>query len=248
MVRIPPVSASAKRSLFCPGCARFADCTSRSLLPSSSRFLLVSLMAICLSVSDTSPLLGQGRASFRRRHDHVPPFPQCAAFPPLRSVLCRGQNQSGQCGVDLAGLILRPRQVPSLNSEPPADLFAGYGHSAIITQSNEVLVWGSNVFGELGVGRSQTLSKPSTIPVFRGQQPIRTLAMGNEHVLFADETGGLWSSGSNKYGQLGLGVPIPVTPQNAHEAEGQAVNGERSVPVVVMMRQMDHRVRLRWLW
>lgn len=126
-------------------------------------------------------------------------------------------------------------------TDPVAGLVAGHSHSSVITAQKRLFVWGGNNHGELGLGRPGSvlmsyMYKPSVIPTFHQQFSISTLALGTNHALYVDTTGGMWSSGSNKEGQLGLGTPLQ---DQVSERSGR----EHSVPIVLMMRQMDARVR-----
>lgn len=158
-------------------------------------------------------------------------------------MLFRGQNKSGQCGVEVEGLILKPRQVPNLPSQRIERLFAGHRHSALLTRNGSLLVWGQNTSGELGIGRwSETAAQPTPIQALNGHEAIRTMAIGHSHIIFADQRGGLLASGSNAYGQLGLGTPLPS--QYSQPDWAQASTPEESIPVMVIKRRIEKRVRI----
>lgn len=43
-----------------------------------------------------------------------------------------------------------------------------------------------------------------------GRAEVVSAALGDQHSLFLDSAGGLWTCGENKEGQCGLGTPIEV--------------------------------------
>lgn len=72
-------------------------------------------------------------------------------------------------------------------------------------RSTQVFVWGSNNFGQLGLGSSQgrhrySLPKSCTFNVI-----IRSVSCGEEHSAFITNTGAIYTMGSNADGRLGIG-------------------------------------------
>jgi hypothetical protein len=144
--------------------------------------------------------------------------------------------------VEVDGLILKPKRVPNVPSQPIDSLFAGHRHSALITTNGSVLVWGRNTSGELGIGRlSEAPPQPVPIQAFDGEEPIRTMAIGHDHTIFADERGGLWTCGSNVLGQLGLGLRLSATSQLD---AAQRATSQGSMPMMLMKRQINNKVRI----
>lgn len=80
----------------------------------------------------------------------------------------------------------------------------GSNHSASISRRGELFMWGLGSSGELGMGQWTPLEVniPRQCTV---QTRIVSIAAGAHHTLAIGETGGLWSCGRGRYGQLGLG-------------------------------------------
>ncbi|KAL1073888.1 hypothetical protein V6Z11_D11G253100 [Gossypium hirsutum] len=87
------------------------------------------------------------------------------------------------------------RGYSSLTSGHPARRFAA--------------VWGNGDFGRLGVGTldSQWSPKPINCSSFH-HQSLKSIACGGAHTLFLTETGRVYATGLNDFGQLGSSNPI----------------------------------------
>lgn len=95
----------------------------------------------------------------------------------------------------------------SLNT-PVSVISAGYTHVALV-RNGQLYVWGYAANGCLGVGPtlSHTVA-PTTVPLFPalGIQ-VSSVACGRLHTLALTDNG-VYSWGSSKYGQLGLGTTV----------------------------------------
>lgn len=93
-----------------------------------------------------------------------------------------------------------------------AAISAGDGHSLYIMESTEMLSWGDNTSGQLGIGVFGTMS---TAPVrVHGPGDIGFLsnivecATGSEHSMALKDDGTVWAWGKNAQGRLGDGTDI----------------------------------------
>lgn len=115
-----------------------------------------------------------------------------------------GWNNKGQLG--LGDIDDRPLlcQVPF-----PAlvkQVSCGWNHTLAITEAG-LYVWGSNSFGQLGIGKiGGCITRPTLCESFAKQQAV-SIAAGLRHSAVALGDGSVWCCGANKKGQLGLGKP-----------------------------------------
>ena len=108
-----------------------------------------------------------------------------------------------------------------LNQEPISDgvprrIFGGKNHSVAIGKSGELVIWGSNQFGQLGQG----VGAIDVIDVLRKEDEtdsrvlygFKSASAGGEHTLLLHNDGRIFSVGNNNIGQAGLsGVSSIVT-------------------------------------
>eukprot|EP00928_Gymnodinium_smaydae_P017985 TRINITY_DN16857_c0_g4_i1.p1 TRINITY_DN16857_c0_g4~~TRINITY_DN16857_c0_g4_i1.p1 ORF type:complete len:1179 (+),score=279.26 TRINITY_DN16857_c0_g4_i1:187-3723(+) len=89
----------------------------------------------------------------------------------------------------------------------------GSDHTLVLTASGQVLAWGSNRHGQLGVqgvplGEDACCPRPGLLKAgpLRGELVV-DIAAGLEHSLCATDSGAAFAWGSNAAGALGLGIP-----------------------------------------
>jgi alpha-tubulin suppressor-like RCC1 family protein len=84
---------------------------------------------------------------------------------------------------------------------------AGLVHSLALTSGGKLWVTGNNGVGQLGLGdtNNQTSFKLVTISSLTSGTKIVSVAAGYYHSLALDSDGKIWVTGSNSYGELGLG-------------------------------------------
>eukprot|EP00923_Selenidium_pygospionis_P011325 GHVN01019598.1.p1 GENE.GHVN01019598.1~~GHVN01019598.1.p1 ORF type:complete len:1678 (-),score=279.07 GHVN01019598.1:366-5399(-) len=83
----------------------------------------------------------------------------------------------------------------------------GDDHTAVVTAVGQCYVWGSNAYGQLGLGEQQDEDsyEPTKLDRFNSV-PIRKVACGSHHTVCLSQMGDVFVCGSNHAGQLGLGV------------------------------------------
>ncbi len=137
------------------------------------------------------------------------------------ALYCWGDNYEGKLGqadpFDSPNA-LTPVRVASGTSF--RDVSVGQGHACAITRAGQLLCWGRNTEGQLGlgVGAEGQLRAPVEVSVI-GE--VRDVSAGQRHTCAIDVDGALWCWGTDGEGSLGLGVadstarPSPTRVGNA---------------------------------
>ncbi|XP_052027120.1 X-linked retinitis pigmentosa GTPase regulator isoform X5 [Apodemus sylvaticus] len=86
----------------------------------------------------------------------------------------------------------------------PICLSCGDEHTAIVTGNNKLYMFGSNNWGQLGLGSKSAISKPTCIKALKPEK-VKLAACGRNHTIVSTDTGGVYAAGGNNEGQLGLG-------------------------------------------
>ncbi|ESO94172.1 hypothetical protein LOTGIDRAFT_74050, partial [Lottia gigantea] len=89
-----------------------------------------------------------------------------------------------------------------VNNDKVVDISCGDQHTVLAAASGRVFVFGSNAHGQLGLGHSNTMSKPTCIKSLKGEK-VKLVACGRSHTVFSTESGSVYSCGNNTEGQLG---------------------------------------------
>ncbi|XP_022121918.2 X-linked retinitis pigmentosa GTPase regulator-like [Pieris rapae] len=91
-----------------------------------------------------------------------------------------------------------------IKNDPIVAISCGDEHSAVICQNGRVFVFGANVWGQLGLGHKDEVTRPSCV---KWLKPHRTMfvACGRAHTIFVTDTNAIYSVGCNEEGQLGTG-------------------------------------------
>jgi alpha-tubulin suppressor-like RCC1 family protein len=126
-----------------------------------------------------------------------------------------GNNDLGQLGSDL-GSGVRAASVPVRNTalfaqvdqhgRPPITaIAAGSNHSLALDSAGLVWAWGSNDFGQLGLGSDEAFITVAAPILSLHGTPITAIAAGGNHTLALDWQGNVWVWGDNHHGELGIG-------------------------------------------
>ncbi|XP_057573681.1 X-linked retinitis pigmentosa GTPase regulator isoform X2 [Hippopotamus amphibius kiboko] len=86
----------------------------------------------------------------------------------------------------------------------PIYLSCGDEHTAVITGNNKLFMFGSNNWGQLGLGSRSTVNKPTCVKALKPEK-VKFAACGRNHTLVSTEGGKVYATGGNNEGQLGLG-------------------------------------------
>jgi len=129
----------------------------------------------------------------------------------LGNVWAWGDNEFGQLGSDATVTVVPIwnvalfAQVNQHGRPPITGIAAGENHSLALDSGGVVWAWGSNGFGQLGVGSNDShITVASALLSLHGTT-ITAIAAGSGHSLALDSQGHVWAWGDNHVGQLGIG-------------------------------------------
>ncbi|KAL1022084.1 hypothetical protein UPYG_G00021990, partial [Umbra pygmaea] len=97
--------------------------------------------------------------------------------------------------------------VPSkfwLKNDVPLNICCGDEHTALITENGKLFMFGSNNWGQLGLGSKTMVNKPTCVKALKSEK-VLIAACGRNHTLVYTSQGSVYSAGGNSEGQLGLG-------------------------------------------
>jgi hypothetical protein len=91
----------------------------------------------------------------------------------------------------------------SMGGSAPAN-----GQTVAKLSDGSIWAWGSDQYGQLGIGTSMPSSGPATVDVPKGVTFVQ-LSSGGSTMYGIDSTGEVWSWGENDVGELGVGTAPP---------------------------------------
>ncbi|XP_028835264.1 retinitis pigmentosa GTPase regulator b isoform X2 [Denticeps clupeoides] len=97
--------------------------------------------------------------------------------------------------------------VPSrfwLKNDRPLRISCGDEHTALITENGKLFMFGSNNWGQLGLGTKATVNKPTCVKALKSEK-VKLAACGRNHTIIYTTQGNVYAAGGNNEGQLGLG-------------------------------------------
>lgn len=120
-------------------------------------------------------------------------------------ILSFGNNDHGQLGHTKRRL--RPEAIDALDIYRVKQVACGSVHSLALTEDGQVLAWGLNDRGQLGIGLDAVgqVFRPKFIKAFANERIVQ-VACGTKHCLALGEDGKVWAWGENSVGQLGNGT------------------------------------------
>lgn len=115
-----------------------------------------------------------------------------------------GSNSLGQLGIDSTKSFSQPKIVKTLVTKHVVQIVCGHYHSIVLTNTGELYGWGSNVYGQLGLGiPNESVPNPTLIKTLVGL-PIAVIACGANHSFALSKSSAVFGWGKNTFGQLGV--------------------------------------------
>ncbi|KAK9735538.1 hypothetical protein RND81_04G211300 [Saponaria officinalis] len=136
---------------------------------------------------------------------------------PRLQVYSWGWGDFGRLGHGNSSDVFIPQSIKTLDGLKIKQIACGDSHCLAVTMDGEVMSWGRNQNGQLGLNSTEDSLIPQKIQTFQGI-PVKMVAAGAEHSAAVTETGELYGWGWGRYGNLGLGdrndrlVPEKVSP------------------------------------
>ncbi|KVH87985.1 Regulator of chromosome condensation 1/beta-lactamase-inhibitor protein II, partial [Cynara cardunculus var. scolymus] len=128
----------------------------------------------------------------------------CLAVTMEGEVQSWGRNQNGQLGLGTTEDSLVPQKIEAFQGVTIKMVAAGAEHTVAITEDGELYGWGWGRYGNLGLGDRTDRNIPEKASVINGEKMI-LVACGWRHTISVSSSGGLYTYGWSKYGQLGHG-------------------------------------------
>ncbi|RDX59031.1 Ultraviolet-B receptor UVR8, partial [Mucuna pruriens] len=128
----------------------------------------------------------------------------CLAVTMEGEVQSWGRNQNGQLGLGTTDDSLVPQRIQTFQGVPVKMVAAGAEHSVAITENGELYGWGWGRYGNLGLGDRNDRWIPEKVSSVDCDKMVM-VACGWRHTISVSSSGGLYTYGWSKYGQLGHG-------------------------------------------
>ncbi|MED6220789.1 Ultraviolet-B receptor uvr8 [Stylosanthes scabra] len=117
-----------------------------------------------------------------------------------------GWGDFGRLGHGNSSDLFIPHPITALRGHKIKQIACGDSHCLAVTMEGEVQSWGRNQNGQLGLGTTEDSLVPQKIQTFEVQsEKMIMVACGWRHTICVASSGGLYTYGWSKYGQLGHG-------------------------------------------
>uniref|UniRef100_A0A453NK49 RCC1-like domain-containing protein n=3 Tax=Aegilops tauschii subsp. strangulata TaxID=200361 RepID=A0A453NK49_AEGTS len=128
----------------------------------------------------------------------------CLAVTVTGQVHSWGRNQNGQLGLGNNEDSLLPQKIKAFEGVCVKMIAAGAEHTTAITEDGHLYGWGWGRYGNLGLSDRDDRSVPEKVSSVEGEKMV-LVACGWRHSVTVSSSGGLYTYGWSKYGQLGHG-------------------------------------------
>lgn len=119
-------------------------------------------------------------------------------------IKCWGSGYTGQLGDGMVSGGLTPADVGSFSSNV-VNLTVGESHACGLTNGGDMMCWGANHFGELGIG-SAVVSQTLPVNVAGLEGNVQSIATGSNHTCAVTTDGAAKCWGQNSFGEVGNGT------------------------------------------
>ncbi|KAL1814080.1 hypothetical protein ACET3Z_024145 [Daucus carota] len=148
----------------------------------------------------------------------------CLAVSMEGEVQSWGRNQNGQLGLGTIEDSLVPQKVQAFQGIAVKMVAAGAEHTVAITEDGELYGWGWGRYGNLGLGDRNDRLVPEKVTTVDGDKMV-LVACGWRHTISVTSSGGLYTYGWSKYGQLGHGdFEDHLIPHKLHALSGEVIS------------------------
>ncbi|MFO8074220.1 MAG: RCC1 repeat-containing protein, partial [Polyangia bacterium] len=125
------------------------------------------------------------------------------------SARCWGHNGDGELGNGTTEYALTPTEVTGLDTAL-TDIAPGYDHTCAAYENGQVACWGSNSYGQLGLGAVGGIEYEPVEVSGLDSVEITSVASGGYHTCALTSAGGIKCWGEYENGQLGNGMGADV--------------------------------------
>eukprot|EP01029_Cantina_marsupialis_P029661 TRINITY_DN781979_c0_g1_i1.p1 TRINITY_DN781979_c0_g1~~TRINITY_DN781979_c0_g1_i1.p1 ORF type:complete len:519 (+),score=70.11 TRINITY_DN781979_c0_g1_i1:134-1690(+) len=125
---------------------------------------------------------------------------------PSGKLYCMGRNHKGQLGLSFDDKVDRlvPSPIHQFSRMKVLWIATGLNSSFAVDENNDVWSWGDNCKGQLGLGDTVNRSVPEMLTGF-GLKKVKIISACDRHAACVTTCGKVYTWGSNKYNQLGVG-------------------------------------------
>jgi alpha-tubulin suppressor-like RCC1 family protein len=114
----------------------------------------------------------------------------------------------GQLGLNDTVTRNKPTQITTLSDIIAIN--AGFQHTIALDKFGNLWTFGSNKYGELGIGNTSDEFSPVPCVIESLKNSVVRICAGSHHNLVIDNDSRLWGFGCNKYSQLGAKTQVEI--------------------------------------
>ena len=120
-------------------------------------------------------------------------------------VYVSGKNDNGQLGLGHSGNVVSATKLLALEGKSIKNIVATGASTYYIAESGEVYVSGNNEYGQLGLDDKRDIDTATKLTGIMEGVKINNILNDRNSTYYIAESGEVYVSGNNNYGQLGLG-------------------------------------------